>query len=146
MEERTRFQFVLRPADLVALPAMGDFVALYAQSITVFLLEGQNPRACGSRSQEWVYEVGADEPAGDWAVTFDQVAQAETLEKARGVLEPYLEQHPEDPLAQRLLARLPHWQPCVGIVLAERPDARGEVAPHPAGSFPDEPPSPSLVL
>lgn len=37
MEERTRFQFVLRPADLVALPAMGDFVALYAQCVPLSL-------------------------------------------------------------------------------------------------------------
>eukprot|EP00668_Euglena_longa_P003995 GGOE01004686.1.p2 GENE.GGOE01004686.1~~GGOE01004686.1.p2 ORF type:complete len:558 (-),score=132.28 GGOE01004686.1:189-1862(-) len=120
VEERIKYHFHLQPADLVALPGLGNYVALYSKSIRVFILEGR--KACGQEPQEWLYHVGTDEAPGEWAATFDHIAEAASMEMARSSLNAYLHQHPEDRLAQRLLVRLVHWKPQLGIRLAERPD------------------------
>eukprot|EP00667_Euglena_gracilis_P001184 EG_transcript_1185 len=127
VEERIKYHFTLQPVDLVALPAMGEHIHLYARSISVFLLEAQ---AAGSRgAQEWLYEVAAGESKGHWAAAFQEVVKARSTDQAREELEGYLGQHPDDWVARRLLGRLAHWQPRVGVVLAERPDTDREARP-----------------
>eukprot|EP00668_Euglena_longa_P028288 GGOE01035482.1.p6 GENE.GGOE01035482.1~~GGOE01035482.1.p6 ORF type:complete len:125 (+),score=24.05 GGOE01035482.1:46-420(+) len=91
------------------------------RSIGIFVLEAHRGRESGS--QEWLYEVGGDGPGGLWTAMFHEVARASSIEKAKKDLGTYVEEHPEDHLARRLLNRLPLWQPRVGIELAERPDA-----------------------
>eukprot|EP00668_Euglena_longa_P038011 GGOE01048974.1.p1 GENE.GGOE01048974.1~~GGOE01048974.1.p1 ORF type:complete len:158 (-),score=42.15 GGOE01048974.1:222-641(-) len=130
MAERITYHFTLQPVDLVTLPTLGEHVPLYARSINVYTLTG---RASGGRGlQEWLYEVNANEPTGDWTTTFNQVAKASSLEKAREELEQYLQQHADDWLARRLLHRLAYWQPRMGIVVAERPDVPREI--HASGA------------
>eukprot|EP00667_Euglena_gracilis_P004755 EG_transcript_4781 len=124
---RIKFHFTVQPADLVTLPSMGENVALYAKSITVFSLVAHV--AAGRGSQEWLYEVNANESTGDWTKTFQQMAKAPNLEKADEDLRHHLDQHPEDRLARRLLHRLAHWQPRAGIVLQERPDVPHNITP-----------------
>eukprot|EP00667_Euglena_gracilis_P007813 EG_transcript_7897 len=123
--ERVKYQFTLQPVDLVTLPALGTSVARYAKGISIFSLLG---RADGGQpSQEWLYEVDAHEYAGAWTATFQQVAKAPSRERAREDLERYLQQHPSDSLARRLLRRLAFWQPRGGILIAERPDVPCEI-------------------
>eukprot|EP00668_Euglena_longa_P026819 GGOE01033541.1.p1 GENE.GGOE01033541.1~~GGOE01033541.1.p1 ORF type:complete len:1010 (+),score=259.64 GGOE01033541.1:275-3031(+) len=124
--ERIKYHFVLQPADLVTLPTLGESAPLYAKGITVFMLMAHS--SAGRGSQEWLYEVN-DASAGLWTTTFSQVAKAPSLEKAKEELAQYLKEHPEDRLARRLGNRLTHWQPRVGIVIAEQPDVPRDVAP-----------------
>eukprot|EP00667_Euglena_gracilis_P000496 EG_transcript_496 len=126
--ERVKYQFTLQPVDLVTLPALGTSVTHYAKGISVFTLLAR--AAEGQPSQEWLYEVNALEFTGAWTTTFRQVAKALSRERAREDLERYLQQHPSDLLARRLLCRLALWQPRVGIVVAERPDV-----PRDPGTF-----------
>eukprot|EP00668_Euglena_longa_P018886 GGOE01023541.1.p1 GENE.GGOE01023541.1~~GGOE01023541.1.p1 ORF type:complete len:522 (-),score=141.05 GGOE01023541.1:342-1832(-) len=133
VEERVKYHFTLQPVDLVALPVLGRHVPLFSRSISVFLLEAHaRSRSCDA-PQEWMYEVSVNECHGDWTATFSKVVKAETVEKATEDLGCYLLQHPDHRLARRLLGRLAHWQPQVGIVLAEQPDApRVLITAHPA--------------
>eukprot|EP00668_Euglena_longa_P009504 GGOE01011482.1.p1 GENE.GGOE01011482.1~~GGOE01011482.1.p1 ORF type:complete len:354 (-),score=76.69 GGOE01011482.1:2275-3336(-) len=124
--ERIKYHFTLQPVDLVTLPTLGEHIALYDKSISVFTLLA---RASGSRgSQEWLYEIDTHESTGDWTKAFNQVAKAHSMENAKGSLEQYLQQHPEDHLARRLLHRMAYWQPRMGIVIAERPDVPHDTA------------------
>eukprot|EP00667_Euglena_gracilis_P001806 EG_transcript_1808 len=127
LEERIKYTFRLQPVDLVSLPALGQHTALYAKSITISTLEGGIRKR--SQADEWLYEVG-DQSCGLWAGVFQDLVKATSLEKVFEGLRQYVDDHPEDRLAARLLRRRPRWQPRVGIVLAERPDApRGAGAP-----------------
>eukprot|EP00667_Euglena_gracilis_P006190 EG_transcript_6246 len=120
MEERVKYHFTVQPVDLVALPIMGEFVSLYAKSISIFSLVARI--AVGHEAAEWLYQIGTTASSGHWAETFRAVARANTTAEARATLGAYLADHGGDALAQRLLGRLPHWQPHVGLTLAERPD------------------------
>eukprot|EP00668_Euglena_longa_P043779 GGOE01058280.1.p2 GENE.GGOE01058280.1~~GGOE01058280.1.p2 ORF type:complete len:164 (-),score=41.16 GGOE01058280.1:1036-1527(-) len=122
--ERIRYNFVIQPVDLVSLPTMGEHVPIFAKSVSIFSLVA--PATAGRGSQEWLYVVNANGSGGQWTAMFNQVVKANSLGKAKEDLERYLEDHPEDRLALRLLRRLPHWQPHVGIRLAERPDVPQE--------------------
>eukprot|EP00668_Euglena_longa_P010385 GGOE01012576.1.p1 GENE.GGOE01012576.1~~GGOE01012576.1.p1 ORF type:complete len:591 (+),score=168.17 GGOE01012576.1:1201-2973(+) len=127
VEERIKYHFTLRPADLVALPMLGDHINLYSKSVNIFALEAR--ASVGREAEEWLYQVSAGDCPGRWAVLFSELAKTHSLQKAQADLEGYITEYPEDRLAQRLLGRLPHWQPRVGIVLAERPDALREAGP-----------------
>eukprot|EP00667_Euglena_gracilis_P001134 EG_transcript_1134 len=119
VEERIKYHFTLQPADLVSLPVLGEHVPLYAKSIGVFSLLG---RASTCPQEEWLYHVSSGDTPGQWAAVFGEVAKVSSLLKARDALEGYLDQCPGDRVARRLLGRLAHWQPRIGVVLSERPD------------------------
>eukprot|EP00668_Euglena_longa_P028282 GGOE01035476.1.p1 GENE.GGOE01035476.1~~GGOE01035476.1.p1 ORF type:complete len:1062 (+),score=255.96 GGOE01035476.1:261-3188(+) len=70
VEERIKYSFVLQPADLVALPTLGEHIPFYAKSITVFVLVAHECHSSGS--QEWLYEVGAD-GCDEWRSRFTEV-------------------------------------------------------------------------
>eukprot|EP00667_Euglena_gracilis_P001096 EG_transcript_1095 len=141
VEERVKYSFKLRPADLVALPNLGDCLPAYARSVTVHVLEAHVSSTGKTETQEWMYEVTGGQDTDDWATTFGLVAKAPALAQAQAHLEAYLKQHPADPLPLRLLARLPRWRPQVGVVLAERPDGpdqlRAATAPSSIAELPD---------
>eukprot|EP00667_Euglena_gracilis_P001511 EG_transcript_1513 len=120
VEERIKYHFTVQPADLISLPVLGEHVAVYAKSLTVFCLEGRV--SVGPQAQEWLYQVSDKECASHWAALFREVARTHSLQKALEDVEGYLRQNPGDRLAQRLLGRLPYWLPRMGVVLAERPD------------------------
>eukprot|EP00667_Euglena_gracilis_P005451 EG_transcript_5486 len=134
LEERIKYAFRLQPVDLVFLPSLGEFNHHYAKSVPIFILLDRENRHGGP--QEWLYEVGGVERCGLWLTVFRDLAKAASLEKATADLQQYLEAHPEDRLAQRLLRRLPRWQPRVGLVLAERPD--GDPGAPPAAAEEDD--------
>eukprot|EP00667_Euglena_gracilis_P001414 EG_transcript_1414 len=131
---RVKFHFTLQPVDILNLPVLGETVAVYAKSITISSLEAR-AATTGRGSQEWLYEVNANESSGAWATTFGQIAKAPSTAKAREELAAYLQQHPGDRLAGRLLRRLPHWHPRGGLGVAERPDVPHEGAPGSPGPF-----------
>eukprot|EP00667_Euglena_gracilis_P001528 EG_transcript_1527 len=131
--ERIRYQFAVQPVDLLSLPQLGEHVNLYAKPIAVHAVTARAATARGS--QEWLYEVNANESsecAGDWKAVFKQLAKAHSLQKARDDLGQYLRDHADDRVAHRLLRRLPRWQPRVGLVLSERPDTSDALPPSPS--------------
>eukprot|EP00668_Euglena_longa_P042576 GGOE01056356.1.p1 GENE.GGOE01056356.1~~GGOE01056356.1.p1 ORF type:complete len:994 (+),score=310.99 GGOE01056356.1:265-2982(+) len=135
VEERIKYSFILQPADLVALPTLGDYVTLFSKSVNIFALEAKS--SIDRESDEWLYQVSAGEKPGHWAAMFSELVKAQTTEKVKVDLEAYVMQHPEARLARRLLGRLAHWQPGTGIVLAERPDVPRDAATcDTAGSLP----------
>eukprot|EP00668_Euglena_longa_P026817 GGOE01033539.1.p1 GENE.GGOE01033539.1~~GGOE01033539.1.p1 ORF type:complete len:393 (-),score=111.35 GGOE01033539.1:1074-2252(-) len=126
--ERIKYHFTIQPVDLISLPTLGEHVPLFAKSVSIFSLVAH--ATSGRGTQEWLYEVNASGSGGQWTTTFNQVAKANSLEKAKGDLESYSKDHPEDRLALRLLRRLPFWQPQVGIRFAERPDVPQDALLH----------------
>eukprot|EP00667_Euglena_gracilis_P001137 EG_transcript_1138 len=123
--ERIKYHFTLQPVDLLALPQLGELIALYAKAVCVSSLLADSPAGHGSQEQEWLYEV-KDRSSCQWSTTFHEAARAPSVQKAKDHVLHYLRDHPDDPLAHRLLARLPRWQPRAGLVVAERPDSPPE--------------------
>eukprot|EP00667_Euglena_gracilis_P000584 EG_transcript_585 len=128
MAERIKYHFKLQPVDLLTLPDLGEHIALYAKGFSVFSL--MTDASAGPGTQEWLYEV-KDGSIGDWTTTFTEAAKAYSLDRATGLVRDFLSAHPDHPLASRLLRRLPHWQPRLGLVMAERPDVPREAAAAP---------------
>eukprot|EP00667_Euglena_gracilis_P000738 EG_transcript_738 len=111
-EERLRYNFNLRPAEVVRFPQPPASTRPAASS-HIFLLQSRKQL---KEQDEWMYQLDRT-PVTEWCSTFNLLNLAQTTEEMHSVLFRYLSAHPKDPVALRLRSRLPMWVPGVGIPL-----------------------------
>eukprot|EP00667_Euglena_gracilis_P001317 EG_transcript_1317 len=136
VEERVKHRFTLQPVDRVGLPELGEHAAIYARGFTVHLLKSTPVFNDGYK--EWMCSAVSTEPCEDWSAAFQQAVTASSATEAQDGLRDYLDRHPDDWVARRLLNRCPRWQSAFGVVLAERPDPPNPAScsrPFPFPSF-----------
>eukprot|EP00667_Euglena_gracilis_P002167 EG_transcript_2170 len=113
LEERLKYSYAFRPADLLHLPQLKSFAKSESTSHRVSLLLSKK----NLQEDEWIYQVEDMASASDWNQTFEQLAAARSLPEGQSILQKYLAGCPHDEVALRLKDRLALWTPSVGLPL-----------------------------
>eukprot|EP00668_Euglena_longa_P024139 GGOE01030153.1.p1 GENE.GGOE01030153.1~~GGOE01030153.1.p1 ORF type:complete len:970 (-),score=281.25 GGOE01030153.1:118-2670(-) len=113
LKERVKYEYHLRPVELLYLPRLKSFAADAPTSQRVSMLVSKK----NLQADEWLYQVGKDVDYTEWSPTFDRLVAATSEEERQRRLQQYLADFPDDDVAQRLMDRLPLWVPGCGIPL-----------------------------
>eukprot|EP00667_Euglena_gracilis_P001615 EG_transcript_1617 len=113
MEERLRYNFSLRPVEVVRFPQLvASTSKMASNSSRIFLVQKKKQL----KEDEWMYQLDSS-PESEWGKMFNRVEKAPVLQEMQDALSEYLAAHPQDPIALRLRSRLPLWVPGIGVPL-----------------------------